>query len=118
MPVACLSVMLARFLTVATMVFASPQAHACAQPVTSALWRDGVLAVVASRCGRRLAVRHPRRVFAAAVTAAGQGAPNRESLLNQFRCHALFAPFKPEWDLEVARPAVSFLDTVRAGCNP
>jgi len=42
----------------------------------------------------------------------------RQSLDNQLRCHADFAPDKPFWDLESWRPNVGFSATVLALCNP
>jgi hypothetical protein len=42
----------------------------------------------------------------------------RLSLSEQLRCHAVFAPRKPLWDLEAWRPDVGYLETVRARCNP
>jgi hypothetical protein len=42
----------------------------------------------------------------------------RRSLLNQLRCHAVFAAAKPTWDLETWRPDVGFTKTVLAECNP
>lgn len=40
------------------------------------------------------------------------------SLLEQLRCHAMFAAAKPTWDLETWRPDVGFTRTVLAECNP
>lgn len=42
----------------------------------------------------------------------------RSSLREQLRCHAVFAPRKPTWDLEAWRPDVGYAATVRARCNP
>jgi Protein of unknown function (DUF2599) len=42
----------------------------------------------------------------------------RHSLRNQLRCHAVFVPDKPTWDLESWRPDVGYAKTVLAECNP
>ena len=41
-----------------------------------------------------------------------------DSLRNQLRCHAAFAPHKPVWHLETWRPDVSYTATVLHACNP
>ena len=90
----------------------------CQPVVTSATWNAGRLYVAPSRCGRRVAADHPRRVFRAAIAVGGQGAPNRRSLYRQFRCHVIFAPAKRTWNLETWRPYVSWPEMILTGCNP
>lgn len=41
-----------------------------------------------------------------------------QTMWDQFRCHVQFAPRKAQWYLEANRPAVGYLRTVLAGCNP
>jgi len=42
----------------------------------------------------------------------------RNSLVNQLRWHAAFAPHKPVWNLETWRPDVGYGRTVLHLCNP
>jgi hypothetical protein len=46
----------------------------------------------------------------------------RERLRDQYICHQQFATFaepdKPSWELELNRPDVGYLATVKALCNP
>lgn len=73
------------------------------------------------------------RVLTVVPTAAGRGAgadavwgelirraPNAQSpgMADQLRCHVLFAATKAAWHLEPDRPAVGWVETVRARCNP
>jgi len=105
------------FATVAALALAHP-APACRPFVDSATWNAGRLSVAPSACGRRVAERRPRRAFRAAIAAGAQGAPNRRSLYRQFRCHVVFAPAKPRWNLETWRPYVSWPQMIVTGCNP
>ena len=47
---------------------------------------------------------------------------NLDGLKKQYFCHqqivAFRAPRKPTWDIDEWRPDVSYLDTIRASCNP
>jgi hypothetical protein len=76
-----------------------------------------------SRYGRGHADRNPARALREALRLA-RPAPlkltpsARRSLDNQLRCHAVFAPRKPLWNLESWRPDVGFVATVRRLCNP
>ncbi|MEL4505870.1 DUF2599 domain-containing protein [Luteococcus sp. H138] len=48
------------------------------------------------------------------------GIPDTASLKNQFVCHPTsgVARSKPSWNIEAARDASNFLETMAAGCNP
>ena len=109
--------MIATILTALAMISV---AHApdCRPLVDSATWSAGRLSVAPSSCGRHVAEKHPRRVFRAAIAAGGRGAPHRRSLYRQFRCHVIFAPDKPRWNLEDWRPFVSWPQMILTGCNP
>ena len=74
--------------------------------------------VVPTRCGRRTADDRPGRAFREAVRKSGGHAPNRRSLRRQLHCHAVFAAWKREWNLEAHRPYVSWPAMVATGCNP
>lgn len=43
---------------------------------------------------------------------------NSTGLQNQFDCHYDFAKNKSEWNIEPTRKKVSYLDTIKASCNP
>jgi hypothetical protein len=113
----------------------SPSASATPRPsptsapglVASARWfPDGSgfqLRVRPAPAGRRSAAEAPGRALAEALTAARPTPLTltrsvRQSLTNQLRCHANFAPRKPTWDLETWRPNVGYVQTVLALCNP
>jgi hypothetical protein len=73
--------------------------------------------------GRRQASRHASLALEQALRLAGRlplhlTTAIRQSLDNQLRCHADFAPRKPLWDLESWRPNVGFAATVEHLCNP
>lgn len=76
-----------------------------------------------SRVGRQVAATHVARALAQSLR-AGRPTPlslSREvrgSLSNQLKCHAVFAPRKPLWNLEAWRPDVGYADTVLHACNP
>lgn len=91
---------------------------ACAPLVAGARWADASLSVRPSRCGRRAAIEAPGRVFAQALAVAGPGPVARRSQIDQLRCHAYFAPFKPRWNLEAWRPAVAWPALIATACNP
>jgi hypothetical protein len=99
---------------------AAERPAACVPLVASAAWDGGTLVVRPTQCGRRIARQRPGQVLAAAATAAAGAVPppNARSLRDQLRCHALFAPFKPDWNLEVERPAVSWPALIATACNP
>jgi hypothetical protein len=85
-------------------------------------WR---LVVVPSACGRSVASTRAAAAFRQAIELAAPPRgrpsgwdPHPGSLLEQFRCHAEFAPRKPSWDLEAWRPAVPWLVEVLDLCNP
>lgn len=73
--------------------------------------------------GRTVADQHSARALGQAVRLA-RPTPLRlttavtDSLRNQLRCHAMFAPHKPVWNLEAWRPDVSYTSTVLHACNP
>jgi hypothetical protein len=81
------------------------------------------LRVQPTSVGRLSTAEHPDATLAQSITAAGPVplhlTPDvRRSLTDQLRCHAAFAPRKPEWNLETWRPAVGYLKTVLHECNP
>lgn len=87
-------------------------ASACRQPVGAASRSADTLTITPSRCGRQLAQTHPGAVLRAA------GAVPSLTLRDQLRCHAYFASFKSEWNLEAARPVVDWPRLVLSACNP
>ena len=91
-------------------------APVCDPLVRAARWDAGTLVVRPSRCGRTIAVTEPGRVLDAAVAIAGGGAT--KTLRDQLRCHAVFAGFKRDWNLESYRPVVSWPDLIATACNP
>jgi hypothetical protein len=101
--------MFARILATALAVFAPH--HGCERYVERATWAGETLTVVPTRCGRRRSWLEPRPAFAE-LPAQGR------SLYLQFRCHALFAGAKPDWDLEAYRPAVPWSRLIATACNP
>ena len=85
-------------------------------PVAAARWDGATLSVRPSRCGRGVALTQPGRVLAIAARRAGtEPSP---TLRAQLRCHAYFAGFKREWNLEAARPHVSWPVLIATACNP
>lgn len=81
------------------------------------------LTVRPSRYGRLHAAADPSRALREALHAARPTplqltAHQHDSLLNQLRCHAVFAGLKPRWNLETWRPDVGYAATVAALCNP
>ncbi len=89
------------------------------QLITSAVWRD--------RAGVRSLRVTPTWVTrgwsggADAVWAALRATrPDADTpgMREQLACHVQFAPMKPAWFLEPARPAVGYAATVAAACNP
>jgi hypothetical protein len=73
--------------------------------------------------GRTVGDRHSARALQQSIrlalpTPIGLSGSVTESLRNQLRCHAAFAPDKPVWDLETWRPDVGYLSTVLHACNP
>ena len=101
--------MFARFFATALAVFAPHQG--CERYVARAAWSGQTLSVVPTRCGRRRSWLDPRAAFRE-LPAEGR------SLYLQFRCHALFAAAKSDWDLEAYRPAVSWRELITTACNP
>ncbi len=94
----------------------------CRVPIARAVWtqepQGARIKVFPTSCGRRTAWLAPRAVFRAALAAGGRPARHRRTLYAQFRCHAVFAPLKPSWNLETWRPVVTPKRMVAALCNP
>lgn len=95
--------------------------------VASARWTHPVegyrLHVTPTHAGRDRAKNHASRALSEAIQSAGtvpftMTASIHDSLLNQLKCHAVFAPTKPHWNLEAWRPDVGYTATVEAFCNP
>jgi hypothetical protein len=103
--------MFGRVLATALAVFAPH--HGCERYVAQATWSAQTLSVVPTACGRRRSWLEPRAAFAELPVE-----PARRSLYLQFRCHAIFAGPKPDWDLEAYRPAVSWGELIASACNP
>ena len=95
------------------LAFFAPHHQGCAKYVAGATFANATWSVVPTRCGRRRAWLEPRRAFAEVPATE-----DRETLYLQFRCHAIFAAYKPDWDLEAFRPVVSFSRLIATGCNP
>jgi hypothetical protein len=68
---------------------------------------------VPTPCGRRRSWLEPRAAFRELPVETA-----RRSLYLQFRCHAIFAGAKRDWDLEAYRPVVSWRDLIATACNP
>jgi hypothetical protein len=73
--------------------------------------------------GRLTAATHAATALSESLAEAGSipqalTAAQRESLEDQLRCHAVFAPHKPVWNLETWRPDVGYPRTVLNLCNP
>jgi hypothetical protein len=72
--------------------------------------------------GRTVADQHSFRALTQALRLARPPlhltAAVTDSLRNQLRCHAAFAPHKPAWNLEAWRPDVGYGSTVLHACNP
>jgi hypothetical protein len=84
-----------------------------------------VLVITPSGCGRTIgaiAAASTSAVYDVALSEAeakaGRAAPNRASMRDQLGCHATFAPSKPVWDLEPARPDDGPAGMIGARCNP
>lgn len=112
-------------LTVALVAFPATSADAallCREPVARATWvqepQGARIKVFPTSCGRRTAWVAPRPAFRRALRLGSRPATNRRSLFAQFRCHAVFAPYKRSWNLETWRPVVSSKRMVRTLCNP
>jgi uncharacterized protein DUF2599 len=115
--------MVARLLAVLAALLSGGDAAAerpagCEPLVVAASWSAGTLTVEPSRCGRRIAVTAPQRVLDAALATAGDPAGGDRTLVDQLRCHAYFASFKHNWNLEAARPVVSWPKLIATACNP
>jgi hypothetical protein len=101
---------------------ASASTPFCPHPIARATWVDepqgARIMIFPSGCGRRTAWLAPRSAFRDALAAGGRDAVNRAALYQQFRCHTLFAPAKPSWNLESWRPHVSQRRLIESLCNP
>ena len=101
--------------------------HASHPLVRRATWIDDPpgyqLVVKPSKYGRKHAASYGSRALKQALSFA-RPAPVKmtkdmhESLRNQLRCHAVFAPHKATWNLESFRPNVGYEQTVAASRNP
>jgi hypothetical protein len=110
--------------------FSLPIGSAAAPPhrlVSHANWTHPAaghrLHVTPTAAGRDHASRRPSKALRQAFHSAGtvpftMTTSIRDSLLNQLKCHAVFASAKPHWNLEAWRPDVGYAGTVEAFCNP
>lgn len=81
------------------------------------------LHVTPTKAGRAHARNHASKALQQAIQSAGtvpftMTTSIHDSLLNQLKCHAVYAPSKPHWNLEAWRPNVGYTATVEAFCNP
>lgn len=100
---------------------AAPDVTDLPRLVDNAAWvtRAGERALVVSPA-RSLREAHRGEVYEEAWRRVLMAIPEADTpgMREQFVCHAQFASSKRAWYLEPARPAVGYLRTVSAGCNP
>ena len=109
---------------IASLGLLTQPSSASAAYVAHAEWHDGPdvpfgprLSITPTWGGRAFGSSNPGGVASEALIKSGQWQWNR-TMYYQLVCHLNFAPWKPQWNLEWARPDVGYWGTVFAQCNP
>lgn len=106
-------------------VLGATGAQAAPVYVSNAYWTTGAAGLILHSAptayGRNNALDNARTAFDQAIRKAGRRpltTGQYDAVFKQFKCHSQIARQKPQWNTESWRANVSYVDTLRAFCNP